>query len=105
LLLITARFIPGGRTAVTVTSGITRQPWRRFAFFIGIAAVVWATYAALLGYIGGKSFEDNHTLAFVAAFAAALSVTVLIEVARHLLERRRRVTAAEPVEPAEPVTD
>ena len=25
LLLITARFIPGGRTAVTIASGITRQ--------------------------------------------------------------------------------
>src|SRR5689334_15127564 len=30
LLLITARFIPGGRTAVTVSSGVTRQPRRRF---------------------------------------------------------------------------
>jgi membrane protein DedA with SNARE-associated domain len=91
-LLITARFIPGGRTAVTVTSGITLQPWPRFAFFIGIAGIIWATYAALLGYIGGKSFEDNHTLAFLAAFAAALSVTLLIELFRHLLEKRSAKT-------------
>ena len=38
-LLITARFIPGGRTALTVTSGLTRQshPW--FARWIALAAV------------------------------------------------------------------
>jgi membrane protein DedA with SNARE-associated domain len=94
-LLITARFIPAGRTAVTVTSGITGQPWRRFAFFIAIAAVIWATYAALLGYIGGKSFEDNHTMAFLVAFAAALSVTLIIELVRHLLERRRQRVGGE----------
>jgi membrane-associated protein len=90
LLLITARFIPGGRTAVTVTSGITRQPWPRFVGFIAIAGLFWASYAAMLGYIGGKSFEDNHTLAFLVAFAAAVSVTVLIELTRHILERRKR---------------
>ncbi len=109
MLLITARFIPGGRTAVTVTSGITRQPWRRFAFFIAIAAVIWASYAALLGYIGGKSFEDNHTLAFLVAFGAAVSVSLLIELVRHLRERRRRraeaVTAAAPSDAMPPQAD
>ncbi len=80
LLLITARFIPGGRTALTVSSGITHQPRRWFVGWITIAVVIWATYAALLGYIGGKAFEDNHTLAFLVAFGAALGMTVLIEV-------------------------
>ena len=61
LLLITARFIPGGRTALTVSSGITHQPRRWFVGWITIAVAIWATYAALLGYIGGKAFEDNHT--------------------------------------------
>ena len=89
LLLITARFIPGGRTALTVSSGITRQPRRWFVGWISVAVVIWATYAALLGYIGGKAFEDNHTLAFVVAFSAALGMTVLIEAVRHLRARYR----------------
>ncbi len=89
LLLITARFIPGGRTALTVSSGVTRQPRRWFVGWISIAVAIWATYAALLGYIGGKAFEDNHTLAFVVAFSAALAMTVLIEVGRHLRARFR----------------
>lgn len=89
LLLITARFIPGGRTALTVSSGITHQPRRWFVGWITIAVAVWATYAALLGYIGGKAFEDNHTLAFLVAFGAALGMTVLIEAGRHLRARYR----------------
>jgi membrane protein DedA with SNARE-associated domain len=88
-LLITARFIPGGRTALTVSSGITHQPRAWFVGWIALAALIWATYASLLGFIGGKAFEDNHTLAFVVAFGAALTATVLIEVVRHLRARYR----------------
>jgi membrane-associated protein len=87
LLLITARFVPGGRTALTVTSGLTNQPRRWFVSWIAVAAVIWATYAALLGYIGGQTFEDNHTLAFLVAFGSALAVTGLIELVRHLRHR------------------
>jgi membrane protein DedA with SNARE-associated domain len=27
--------------------------WLRFAFFAGVAAIVWASYAGLAGYVGG----------------------------------------------------
>ncbi len=87
LLLITARFIPGGRTALTVSSGITRQPHRWFVGWVAIAATIWATYATLLGFIGGRAFEDDHTKAFLFAFGGAVSVTVLIEVVRHVRSR------------------
>jgi membrane protein DedA with SNARE-associated domain len=89
LLLVTARFIPGGRTVVTFSSGMTQQPFRRFVGFIAFAGLVWATYAALLGFIGGKTFADNHTVAFLVAFGCALGVSALIEVIRRLRERRR----------------
>ena len=46
LLLITARFIPGGRTAITIASGITRQSRAWFVRWTFIAAAIWATYAA-----------------------------------------------------------
>ncbi|MGD9701758.1 MAG: DedA family protein [Acidimicrobiia bacterium] len=88
LLLITARFIPGGRTMLTLASGITHQPRRWFVSWILVAAVIWATYASLLGYAGGRAFKDNHTAAFGVAFGAAVSITVLIEVVRFLRQRR-----------------
>lgn len=89
LLLVTARFIPGGRTALTVSSGITHQPRRWFVSWIAVAVIIWASYAALLGYIGGELFKDNHTAAFLVAFGAALSITVLIEIVRHLRQKHR----------------
>jgi membrane protein DedA with SNARE-associated domain len=88
LLLITARFIPGGRTALTVSSGITHQPRLWFAAWVAVAAVIWATYAALLGFVGGKTFEDDHTKAFLLAFAAAFALTVTIEIIRHTRAKR-----------------
>ncbi len=95
LLLITARFIPGGRSVLTISSGITQQPHPWFAGWVGLAAVIWATYAALLGYVGGKAFEDDHTKAFLLAFAAAITLTVTIEVVRHLRAKRASKREAE----------
>ena len=92
LLLITARFIPGGRTILTLSCGITRQDRRWYATWIGIAATIWALYASLLGFIGGKTFEENHTLAFLVAFGTAVSVTVVIELVRAGIKRLRRRT-------------
>ena len=89
LLLITARFIPGGRTALTLSCGVTRQPRRWFVGWAAVAAIIWGHYAALLGFIGGKSFEENHTLAFIIAFVTAFGITALIEVVRWALKRAR----------------
>ncbi len=101
LLLITARFIPGGRTALTVSSGITHQPQAWFAAWVAVAAMIWATYAALLGFLGGKAFEEDHTKAFLLAFAAAISMTVVIEIVRHTRSKRasrREASTAELLE-------
>ena len=86
-LIMVARFIPGGRTAVTLSAGTLGYPWRRFAAFDAVAALVWALYASLLGYYGGKTFESvwGLVLALVTAFAIAAG----IELTRWLLKRRR----------------
>lgn len=82
-LLITARFIPGGRTLVTMSCGITGQSRRWFMKWSAVASTIWAMYATLLGFIGGKSFQDNHTKAFITAFSIAIVVAVFVEVVRH----------------------
>jgi membrane-associated protein len=88
LLLITGRFIPGGRTILTLSSGITKQPLPWFTRWISIAVVIWASYAAILGRIGGQSFKDNHSKAFLFAFGLAISATVIIEVVRHFVKKK-----------------
>ena len=88
LLLITARFIPGGRTALTLASGITRQPRTWFVKWTLIAAAIWATYAAGLARLVGEPFADDHTKAFWIAFGTALGINVLIEAVRHFRSKQ-----------------
>ena len=89
-IIIIARFIPGGRTAVTFSAGyIPTFPWRRFIVYDVAAGVVWATYAALLGYFGGKTFEDHPLLGVGVALAFAIGVGLAIEAVRHFRQRRQ----------------
>ena len=88
-LIVVARFIPGGRTATTFTAGSVRYHAGRFSLFAGLAAAVWATYAALLGYLGGRVFTDRPWLGLVVAIALAAGVTALVELGRKLASRRR----------------
>lgn len=89
LLLITARFIPGGRTVLTLSSGITKQPRLWFAGWVAVACTIWATYAAGLARLIGEPLKDDHTMAFWVAFGTALAVNVAIELVRHRMSRRR----------------
>jgi membrane-associated protein len=89
-LIVVARFIPAGRTVVTLSAGGLRMPWRRFALFDAIAGVVWASYASLLGYFGGKAFEHQPWKGLLLALGIAFAVTGTIELVRWLRKRRRR---------------
>lgn len=93
-LLITARFIPGGRTALTLSSGITRQNRWWFVRWVALATLLWASYAAGLAFVVGKPFKDDHTKAFWIAFGTAMAVNVVIEVIRHRRSRSRSLTPA-----------
>jgi membrane-associated protein len=83
-LIVIARFIPGGRTAVTLACGLLEMRWHRFIRYDVIAGVLWASYAALLGYWGGRTFEKNPLYGFLIAFAVALAITGAVEVYRRL---------------------
>jgi membrane-associated protein len=97
-----ARFVPGGRTATTVSAGMLRMSWRRFAGFAGVAAVGWATYAALLGYLGGRAFEDNVLWALLTGFGVAAGAFLVVEAARRTRSHRRRALEVTVEEPAPP---
>jgi membrane-associated protein len=90
-LILIGRFIPGGRTAVTLSCGMLEMPWRRFIAWDVAAGLVWATYAAMLGYVGGRTFEENPLKGFILAFLVALGIAGLIEAYRWF--KRRRVVA------------
>jgi membrane-associated protein len=86
-LILVGRFIPGGRTAVTLACGLLEMRWRRFIAFDVVAGLMWASYAALLGYFGGRAFEESPLKGFLVAFAVALAITGAIELYRWLKKR------------------
>ena len=86
-ILLIARFIPLGRTVVTFSTGSLGWEWARFIRWDVLAGVLWASYAAGLGYFGGKTFEDHPFRGFLLAFAAALTVTGVVELVRWYRKR------------------
>lgn len=91
-LIVIARFIPGGRTVTTFTAGFVETfPWHRFIRWDALAGAIWGAYTVLLGYFGGKTFENQPWKGLLLAFGIAVAVTVAVEAYRHL--RRRRAHA------------
>jgi membrane-associated protein len=86
-LIIAGRFIPGGRTVVTLASGSLQMRWRRFISFDLLAGAIWASYAAGLGYFGGRAFERAPWKGLLLAFGIALAVTGCVEGVRWLRRR------------------
>ena len=93
-LILVARFIPGGRTAVTLAAGTLEFPWRRFIAWDVAAGLIWGAYAASLGYFGGRTFEESPLKGLALAFGIAVGVTVAVEIVRWV--RRRREPRADP---------
>jgi membrane-associated protein len=88
-LLIVARFIPGGRTASTFMAGRTAYPLSRFTPPVVAAGLLWASFATMLGYIGGQTFHEQTLLATGLGMVLALGFAVLVELVMSRLERRR----------------
>jgi membrane-associated protein len=84
VIILAARFIPGGRTATMLAAGTFDRTWRRFAIYDAVAVMLWATYAALLGYIGGSAFREETWKALALGFGIALAVGALIELIRRV---------------------
>jgi membrane protein DedA with SNARE-associated domain len=84
-VIVVSRFVPGGRTATMISAGIVGLGWRRFAGYDVAAGLIWASYAAGVGWVGGRAAADEPLLALLIAFGLAAALTVLIESARRLL--------------------
>ncbi|TDE51168.1 DedA family protein [Nonomuraea mesophila] len=88
LVLIVARYIPGGRTATTLTMGAVRHPLRSFTFFDAIAASSWGVYSGLIGFFGGMAFENDPIKGLLLGLGIAVSVTAIVEGVRWIRKRR-----------------
>jgi membrane protein DedA with SNARE-associated domain len=94
-MLFTARFLPGMRTAVFITAGLThRVSFIRFLLLDGAAALISVPFWVYLGYFGA----DNHEwlLKWIhrgqTGLWVALVVLVLVLAVLYWRHRRRRHT-------------
>jgi membrane-associated protein len=89
-LIVICRFIPGGRTAVTLCCGIVGYQRRRFVIATAAAGVIWACYSFFIGRLGGRAFEDKPWAGLLLALGIAIAVSGLIEVIRRIRSYRSR---------------
>ncbi|KRD24680.1 MULTISPECIES: DedA family protein [unclassified Streptomyces] len=94
-----ARFLPVVRTLAPHSAGVTRLPYRRIAPYSVVAACVWATAEAGVGYAAAPSLQRVLTLG-----GPALALVALMVIGTLLWRRKRRPSppTQEPV--SEPAT-
>lgn len=98
LFLMTARYIPFGRTAVNLVAGAVHYPHRQFWPRSLLSTFVWAVYSCAIGAVAGAWFADHHllaiTVALIAAVVMALALERLIAAVHRRLDRRAARRAA-----------
>jgi membrane protein DedA with SNARE-associated domain len=75
LVVICARYLPGGRSATAFAAGVVGYPLGRFRIYTAVAVLIWAVEAALLGYLGGAAFAGRPLLGLAVGWTGALLVT------------------------------
>jgi membrane-associated protein len=90
LVIVFARYLPGGRSATALAAGVVGYPAVRFGWYTAIGVVAWAVEAALIGYLGGHVFAGRPILGFLLAGALALAIAGLAGVASRACRSRTR---------------
>lgn len=88
-IIVVCRFVPGGRTAVTLSCGIIGYSRPRFVIATAVAGTIWAVYSFFLGRLGGQAFEDRPWAGFLVAFGVTIAVSGLIEAIRRIRSAAR----------------
>ena len=88
--IVLARFVPIVRTFITVVAGVGRMPFRSYAIFSTVGALLWATGVTVLGYFLGQIafIRDNVEVILIVVVLASVT-PIAIEALRH----RRRVAS------------
>lgn len=88
-VLLASRYVPGVRTATTITMGTVRYRLSRFTLWDLAAASFWATGWSLVGYFGGATFGNNPLKGLAFGLGLALALMVAGEGARRLWKAYR----------------
>jgi membrane-associated protein len=98
LILLTARYIPAGRTVAALAAGAIRFPATRYLAYSAVGATMSAFYVALLGFLGGAAFASDPLVALLVSLALGTTIGAVVG-----LVRKRRAGRPEPARvPARP---
>ena len=93
-VVLGARFVPVGRTAVNVTAGAVGFSRRRFMALSAVASATWATYSVVIGTLAAAWVGDSPLLAVVVGVVGGILLGVLVDtVVRLRAARRERALA------------
>ena len=84
LVIVFARYLPGGRSTTALAAGIVGYPAIRFHWYTAAGVVLWAIEASLIGYLGGAVLTDHPILGFLLATVVALGISGLAVLIQHL---------------------
>jgi membrane-associated protein len=90
-LIIVCRFIPGGRTLITFTCGAVGYPWRKFVPAAAISGAIWATYAFVIGRLGGTAFANKPWAGLLLALGLVFAISLTAELIRRIVIWRRQL--------------
>jgi membrane protein DedA with SNARE-associated domain len=97
LLILAARYLPGGRVASGLANGSMGYPPRKFVLLDAVGASIWAVYSVLIGLVGGATFTDEPEKGLLLSFAIGLLLVGAIETGRRvrvrILTRRGAATS------------
>ena len=98
--IVLARFVPIVRTFITVTAGVGKMNFRRYALYSTIGGVLWGTGVTLLGYyLGGLEFVSSNIELILIGMVLLSVIPIGIEL-RRTRSRHRDPDYDEPEERA-----
>lgn len=65
------RFVPGGRTAITLAAGAAEMRWRTFLAADAAGVAIWAILYTALGYSGGEVFREQAWASLLVSLGVA----------------------------------
>lgn len=89
LLIVTSRFLPGGRVTMNLACGTGGLPLSRFSPASALAALAWAAYIAGLGFLGGAAFVQNPLLGLAVGLVLSFAFGGVVDLIRRRTTRRK----------------
>jgi membrane-associated protein len=100
-VVLGARFVPVGRTAVNVTAGAVGFPRGRFMVLSAVASSAWAAWTVAVGTLAARWVGDQPLLAVVVGVVVGTVTGVVVDRVVALRAARRESAAARASRPGE----